>query len=387
MASAGIVLIVAGAFLLHRSNVFPGPAAVIPVAGAALVIIFGSSLLRHKWIVSIGLISYPLYLWHWPLLSFALIAGLTSPAAKLAAVALSLVLAALTTAFIERPIRFGSLRAWSVPLSLGAVLATVVVSTAIWQDNGVYWRFPEQIRPVLAVMEYKPATGARVGKCWLDAKSGFESYSSECGAGSTLIWGDSHAARLYAGLRQGGDEIAQFTRDGCAPGVVSQGEVCTASNRAILARIAELKPKRVILFAVWTSHKEYNELNSGDAENSDFVALLRQLRSEVGEVIVIGTPPLWAPDLPTQVYDFWRSNGRLPDRLPPRVENYQSVDGALARMSAASGARFISAYATLCNQDGCLTHAIASKADLLSWDYGHLTLAGAQFLGKLLHIE
>ncbi|MEH2487067.1 peptidoglycan/LPS O-acetylase OafA/YrhL [Bradyrhizobium sp. AZCC 2230] len=78
MSLAGIVLIVAGGLFLKRSNVFPGPAALIPVTGTALVIIFGSRILRQKWIVSIGLISYPLYLWHWPLLTFAALAGFVS---------------------------------------------------------------------------------------------------------------------------------------------------------------------------------------------------------------------------------------------------------------------------------------------------------------------
>ena len=384
----GIALIVAAAFFLDRSHAFPGPAAVIPVAGAALVIIFGSRLLRQKWIVAVGLISYPLYLWHWPLLTFAALAGFTSAPAKIAAVATSIVLAALTTVFVERPIRFGWLRPSSVAVSLGAMLVIVVLSTAVWQSQGVVWRFPEQIRPVLAVMQYKPAIGGRVLKCWLEAPTPFERFSPECGVGSTLIWGDSHAGRLYAGLKQGTSEaIAQFTRDGCAPAVVNQGENCAASNRAILARISELRPKRVILFAVWTNHREYNELNREKPEYSAFVTLLRQLKSEVGEVIVVGAPPLWSPDLPTQVYDFWRSHGELPDRLPPRPENYQAVDQALAGMAAAAKVRFVSPFAVLCNEAGCVTHTTASKSELLTWDYGHLTIEGAEFLGKALRIE
>jgi hypothetical protein len=93
------------------------------------------------------------------------------------------------------------------------------------------------------------------------------------------------------------------------------------------------------------------------------------------------------PDLPTQVYDFWRSHGELPERLPPRPENYQAVDRALARMASASGVRFVSPFAVLCNEAGCLTHTPASKAELLTWDYGHLTIEGAEFLGKQLRLE
>ena len=56
-------------------------------------------------------------------------------------------------------------------------------------------------------------------------------------------------------------------------------------------------------------------------------------------------------------------------------------------MSAAAGVRFVSPYDVLCNEQGCLTHAPASKGDLVSWDYGHPTVAGAKVLGTLLHLD
>ncbi|TYL91744.1 acyltransferase [Bradyrhizobium rifense] len=390
MSLAGIVLIVAGGFFLKRSNVFPGPAALIPVTGTALVVIFGSRILRQQWIVSIGLISYPLYLWHWPLLTFAALAGFVSVPAKLAVILSSLVLAALTTAFIERPIRFGWLRPSSVAVSLSLMASVLGLSTAVWSDDGVSSRFPEQIRPVLAVMQYNPALGGRVLKCWLELTTSFESYRPECSEGSTLVWGDSHAGRLYAGLaalKQSTSEIAQFTRDSCPPSALEGGEACAASNRAILAKISELKPKRVILFAVWTSYPEYKGLNAENAMSSSLAEMLRQLKTEVGEVILVGAPPLWTPDLPIQVYDFWRSNGQLPDRLPPRTENYQSINMGLARMAAETGVRFVSPFAVLCNEAGCLTHTASSRTELLTWDYGHLTIEGAEFIARLLRIE
>jgi lysophospholipase L1-like esterase len=63
------------------------------------------------------------------------------------------------------------------------------------------------------------------------------------------------------------------------------------------------------------------------------------------------------------------------------------MDEALAAVSAASHVRFISAFDALCNEDGCLTHTPKSKAELLSWDYGHLTTAGAGFIAALLKLN
>jgi peptidoglycan/LPS O-acetylase OafA/YrhL len=380
----GLALIVGSAIFLKKTSPFPGALALIPVAGTALVIVFGSKLLSHKSAVSIGLISYPLYLWHWPLLSFASIAGVTSVPAKVAIVAVSFVLAGLTTALIERPVRFGRIRKSGVAVSTAAMIVVVACSALIWRSGGAPWRYPDVIRPVLATMQYDPASNARAFKCWLSATSPFEDFSPECGIGATLIWGDSHAGRLYAGLKQDGVAIAQFVRDGCVPSLGSDNEACARSNAAILRKIAELKPKKVILFAAWTTYKDYG---SGDVRNSGLAATLVDLKKIVDDVVVLGPTPLWSPDLPTEVYRSWRSSGELPDRLPPTPIAYRKVDEALAAVSLASHVRFISAFDALCNGDGCLTHTPKSRAELLSWDYGHLTTAGAGFVAARLKLD
>jgi peptidoglycan/LPS O-acetylase OafA/YrhL len=381
----GIALIVGSAIVFDRASPFPGALALIPVAGTALVIGFGSKALGHKWPVSVGLISYPLYLWHWPLLSFAAIAGVTSGLAKAAIVAASFILAALTTALVERPIRFGRLRRQGVAAALAAMTLVIGCSALIWRSDGLLWRYPEEIRPVLATMQYDAASNARVFKCWLDRAAAFENYSPECGVGATLIWGDSHAGRLYTGLKQDGIDVAQFTRDGCAPSLGSGDEICARSNAAILQKIAELKPKKVILFAAWVNYKDRGQ--SSGTEKSGLAATLIKLGAIVDDVLVIGPTPVWSPNLPVQVYNFWYSNGRLPDRMPPYPVEYHAIDDDLASASVAAHVRFISAFDALCDKSGCLTHTPESKAELLSWDHGHLTLAGARFLAMLLKLD
>jgi peptidoglycan/LPS O-acetylase OafA/YrhL len=385
IAYLGIALIVGSAIVLNKASPFPGALALLPVIGAALVIIFNSNVLGHRWPVFIGLISYPLYLWHWPLLKFGAVAGLTSPAARVTIVLFSFALATLTTMFVERPIRFGYLRQSGVRTTVAAMMLIVGFSAIIWRSGGFAWRFPDEIRPVLATMQYDPGSNARILKCWLDKASAFENYSAECGVGTTLIWGDSHAARLYAGLKRDGIDIAQFTRDGCAPSLGTGDETCAQSNAAILQKIAELKPKKVILFAFWAGHKEYGQ--SVDGQNGRLTTTLVELKKVVDDVVVIGPTPLWSPDLPTQVYTFWRSNGGFPDRLSPLSVGYRNIDEILSAASDAAHVRYVSAFDALCKEDGCLTHTPKSKTELLTWDYGHLTLAGARFLAPLLRLD
>lgn len=112
-AAMGVVLILVMTFTPINQSLFPGWSAVYPTLGAALVIWAGPkawvnrSILAHPVFVWVGLISYPLYLWHWPLLSFARIVEGTEPRLEvtLGAVALAVLLAWLTYQLIERPIR------------------------------------------------------------------------------------------------------------------------------------------------------------------------------------------------------------------------------------------------------------------------------------------
>ena len=144
----GLGLVLGSAFFFDKDMAFPGYWAVIPVVGAALVLLAGSnSSLNSTWLasrplVAIGLISYPLYLWHWPLLSFARILASQTPSVevRLGLVALSFLLAYLTYRFIEQPIRFGKKYPRAVLwLSLWMV-AVLLVSHAINVFDGLKFR-------------------------------------------------------------------------------------------------------------------------------------------------------------------------------------------------------------------------------------------------------
>ncbi|WP_419419954.1 acyltransferase family protein [Legionella sp. D16C41] len=112
----GISLIVYATFSVNKSKLFPGWWALIPVMGAFLLILAGPGavvnrkILSNQLIVFIGLISYPLYLWHWPILSYLRIveSEIPSVSTRIVAVILSFILAWLTYRLIEKPIRFGS---------------------------------------------------------------------------------------------------------------------------------------------------------------------------------------------------------------------------------------------------------------------------------------
>lgn len=127
----GLALIGISFFSLTKTTVFPGFLALLPVLGASLIVAAGPSawpnarVLSTSVLVWVGRISFPLYLWHWPLLAYANILEDGSPhaAVRLGLVALAVVLSWLTVEWVEKPIRHGALS-----VSVVSVLAIGLLS-------------------------------------------------------------------------------------------------------------------------------------------------------------------------------------------------------------------------------------------------------------------
>lgn len=129
---AGLSLVAYGSLAIHQNLPFPGKWAIMPVAGATLLIAAGPNAWFNKHILSnrlaiwFGLISFPLYLWHWPLLTFLRIShGGEPPAfARALAVVLSILLAWLTYRFVETGVRRNQHRKWQT-IALFAAVAVI----------------------------------------------------------------------------------------------------------------------------------------------------------------------------------------------------------------------------------------------------------------------
>jgi len=149
-STTGIILIAAGFLFIDEHRLFPGAWALLPTLGTYFLIAGGESgrvnrRLASPIVVGIGLISYPLYLWHWPLLSYAHILKGGEPAAaiRLIVVVISIALAWLTYRFIELPIRRRRGSSWIKPL-VGAMVMTAIVGMLLLHGGGV------PSRPVVA---------------------------------------------------------------------------------------------------------------------------------------------------------------------------------------------------------------------------------------------
>jgi peptidoglycan/LPS O-acetylase OafA/YrhL len=217
LSIAGMALIVWSVFGFSFSAEphYPGWAALIPTLGACLTIAAGQRavlnrlVLSNKIMVWFGLISYPLYLWHWPLLSFAAITDVNSPrSVRISIVIISIALAWLTYRFVEQPIRYRKNRHVTAILLLAMTCLGIfayVMYTVRPHWSGLSYDSEKQgdvgLQSILDYYDkhfYRCATGFPE----LD-QSRFHCVQSRTDRPIKLvIIGDSHAYHLLAGLAE-----------------------------------------------------------------------------------------------------------------------------------------------------------------------------------------
>ncbi len=401
-ALIGLALLVAAFSLTTKSNQFPGWWALLPTVGATLIIAAGPFAWINKVVLSsrlfvwVGLISFPLYLWHWPLLSLARIMSSETPTVpiRLAAVFTSLILAWLTYRFVEKPIRLRVNPRSAVALLSAALIGVGVVGYSTYKLDGFPSRFPVEIQEI-ADFKYEFATDARYPECWLGVSDPYDGFAKKCltpagnkaGEG-VLIWGDSHAARLYPGLAAViGDKttVLQTTRSSCPPILNFADSVCVESNSFILSSIKKIQPHTVILFGAWGRYKA--DWSSDSKDRAKLLHTIDEIKaSGIKNIIVLGPSPEWLDPLPKLVYREWKNNyprHRVPDRLIEGLNpETKMIDSDFKDYIPKSNATLVSIYDLLCNADGCMTHISGEPSKLTSWDYGHLTTDASKYIAK-----
>lgn len=226
LSVSGISL-VGAALLLVRASSFPGWWALLPVCGASLLILarpvawINRRILSNRVAVFIGLISYPLYLWHWPILSFARIVrgGELSRGVSVAAVIASFGLSWATWRFVESPIRFGR-KVWTktAALTLVSVLVGFAGYTIHRQDG-----FAARFKNLPADFGWSHPETFSTADCRETVGSDKMEYcrSFRTGAPDVLLIGDSHAGSLYRGLApayaQRSENLMNIGAPACVP--------------------------------------------------------------------------------------------------------------------------------------------------------------------------
>ena len=394
---AGLVLIGLGLYFIQKEKTFPGWWAILPVLGACLCISagplswLGRNVLGSRVFVWFGLISYPLYLWHWPLLAYARIVenGMPTAAIRGGAVVAAIVLAWLTYRFLERPLRKSNSPAIVRWLLIGMVVLAVV-GTAIFARL-----IPARNSdPTLQAIASASTDWGYPDTMQLVKRGGEEIYKIGGGSNRVLLLGDSHVEqygpRALELARTAPEQLGTLyfaTRGACPaiPHLSEDRDPGCAERREHMetfARSADVDS--VVIGGCWACYFDVGEappsanapapdhyyfregttrhmLRGGDGLERSFNSLelfLKSLKSAGKKVYLVLNIPVGDGYEPKSMISGSRLGTLAAPRVDPRVTltvSQKRIHDRLQQIAVASGALVIDPMATLCNAEGqCL---------------------------------
>ncbi|MBS0250591.1 MAG: acyltransferase [Proteobacteria bacterium] len=393
---AGIgLLLILGAYIFYGDGTpFPGIAALPLCLGAAMIIHSGTGptrtivarALSAAPMVGVGLISYSVYLWHWPLLvlsvyRFPNVFDAHAPYATTAHMLLagaSLFIGAISWALVEKPFRrvkagprdvfvAGAVATLSI-----AVLASVVIVRPGWLQNWGAEIEAMQFKRVVPVR----SLGLARAEGWIP---GTYSTNTAASVPDTMLWGDSFAEALTPGFvdyqKKTGHGIILSAVAGCPPlpGVTFHqrggGKLCTSRNANILKLIGASKIRRVILVARWSVFAKtmvrdasghptvYGNQEGGDGSvlATALEAVVRQLVTQDREVVIIGPIPAQSFAVTPAVakHVAWGLPLPAPLTFQDFTEEQRSVLSLLSRLDNIPNVRVAYPHTVLCRGDTC----------------------------------
>ncbi len=398
-ALLGFTILCLSALALSPSG-WPGAQALWPILGSLLIVMAPATtvtnrLLACKPMAWIGGISYPLYLWHWPLLVvWRLVHPDAAAIEQIAPLGIAFILAWLTKSFIEDPVRVGRVaKNWLIftPMALAGLLGWATL-----KNQGLPWRFPTDLGAIAAWSEPRMYENWRLGTCYHHPTDD-RPFGDECnppkrtGVPRILLWGDSHAGHLYPGLLSLKNskefDLAQWTTGNCPPTftrIANEAEACPA-KRAIAVQMLQQSPPDIVLISadweLYLKQKTAQEIVDAVGES------VRRLKGfGVKRVIVFGPGPTWRTSLASDLFTYMvrTKSEKLPERLGHIAPEIWRLDAAMAAQAKASGADYFSVLNLLCNAEGCMTLGgrKTEKPDLLFFDRDHLSVTGSKLVIK-----
>jgi peptidoglycan/LPS O-acetylase OafA/YrhL len=397
VAVSGLLLILIPVFVYSEHIPFPGVAALAPVLGAVMLIHSGqadtcvSRILKFKALVFIGLISYSLYLWHWPIIVFTKYRALESLSATTGAilVAASFIAAWVSWKWVEQPFRKRKAHSASagriVVTGMCAMSFIVAIGLMAVLTDGLPQRLSPEAQRYASMMDEKRYFGIYDrGGCFLDYHQSVADYRPECAEFpededhiNVLIYGDSFAAHLYPGLAEVGRpgiEVRQYTATSCRPFPVGDAWCDTIYQNFFSKVLPESETDVILVSAYWTPL--YRRL--GAAEFSRRLSeTIAQIKKYGKHVVLAGQSPTYRRAIPymllvRQVFDgdFYAS-----------AASGKVINAELKKIANETDAVFVDFYNYACNGKSCLA---ALNGEPLYWDFAHMTLAGSKYYGRLL---
>jgi peptidoglycan/LPS O-acetylase OafA/YrhL len=391
----GLALIGCAVSLFNKDTSFPGVNALFPCLGAALIIYAGENgdsytkgALSFGPLVFIGVISYSLYLWHWPLIVFAryFSAGDLTSFQKTVALLLSAALAFISFEFIEGPFRgrestFSGRQIFA--LGLAASMVSLAVGFTIYLHKGFPGRYNSATRQlVLENTERKEDFQEVCGSWRTEIRSMSDIHFCTLGPDTSrkvMFWGDSHVQQLYPLIKQLRDSgkfgdlgVLMAIANGCAPAehlnTIEKGYHCDSFAHFAKIRAEEADVDTVFIgFNTWWAVNRFlcpsvdgqcvGTISVEEARRrvlQELAELFQRLTAE-GKKVIISLPfPMYdksIPDLEIRNAVFGRFGlaGVAKDITVPIMRD------DLSAMAKSAGATIFDPRESLCDRQSCIT--------------------------------
>lgn len=433
----GFGLIGIAIFALSDETRFPGAYALLPCVGTALMIYAGGNTFLNKAISCppmrwTGLISYSLYLWHWPIFVYFNYLMLRDPSIPegLIMVVASYLFAALSWQFIEQPFRkkpYKHKRGEIFLYAVSAMLVTVFLANIIYTSKGLPQRLPSTVKTYFTdEYKYSILENRNMYECLGD-----NSYNSDaiqdaqnehlCPIGNYkdnqsptfILWGDSHAETLRAGLEKIAAEqnaYGIFAGFGSCPPILNLPryddvtDECIRYNQAVLGIIEKHNIKNVILSSRWASvtsgrryktdadYRIYLDPSRDLSKNPEiferkFNETLDILKKKDVNIYIVSP----VPEIGHNVFLYYiRSlymnfSGLNIESLRPSLKEYKERNKIpLDYFNSLEGVQIIHPYKALCDEDkGCM---LLHDGTPLYRDNDHLSRYGSEYIAEKLDL-
>jgi peptidoglycan/LPS O-acetylase OafA/YrhL len=370
----GAVLIGMSIVFVNEAMAYPGGWALLPTSGAVLLIAAGETAIVNRSVLScgpmvfVGLISYPLYLWHWPLFTFSRLLGVHTPPVWLVALLIcsAFALAILTYYLVELNLRHKKSKVVVASLVAGSLVIAMMgqagqhklLPTRAFLFEGL------QVHDIVAAEQD-----------W-DSVEVFDALKP--GQPTTLFIGDSYMQqylpriqRVSRGALRG---VAMRARGGCAPfqGFERIQYTCAKFVDQEFARAAAPDVDRVVIAAAWSGYRDahdYYDLKDPNRRSIDVLhsnLMFDRLTATIARLRRSGKQVAIVLDIPSDESSGPAArltrNGLGWDVLPQHVINLAEFDAASASsrrrvemMAAETGAKIIDPALYLCSGGLCET--------------------------------
>jgi peptidoglycan/LPS O-acetylase OafA/YrhL len=402
----GIGLILFSIFAFNEYPPFPNLFTLVPVLGAALIILFANSgtltgrLLSHPMCVQIGLISYSAYLWHQPIFAFARISKWVHPTenAKLLGLGIcALFLGYLSWKYVEQPFR--DRQKFTARFIFKAALIGCFAFCGL---SGVTYLYTEQMQ---AEIKERLKINLGLSACDYDINA-LPPACKTSAEPDTLVWGDSFAMHLVDGIRASDPKIKliQATKSACGPVLdiapLSSdrtnrwGEECIRFNQNIIKWLKQHPQIRyVVLSSIFQNYFDPKNKIRYNQKTLDvsFELVENKLRKTLNQLTEMGVKPILFSPPPKNgenlgsciARPFYYSHERA-EACKIYVSDYQTHYHDVIRLlkNLEQDYPVIWLEQGLCHAQEC---EVESKGVFIYRDDKHLSIEGSKYIGKKMN--